>query len=296
MDKDGWGEEVSLAELPLCRELSFAGWTHDLFQQMCALAGCDFIKSLPGIGIKKAHAHIRRTRDFRRAVRALRFDGVAVPPGYEEAVQRALWTFRHQRVYCPRRRATVPLSEPPGGTLAAQAAVPAAAELVGGEADFLGPELPPAVAEGIAEGGSRGVGCGAWGVGVACAVMHVGGSHGQRHQTLPQPVRAPPRAGHLDPVTFQPLLPPPPAAPRDSGSAPSSQEDARRAAAAAAAAADRSARPLTSFPGFLYTASEQARQQFKRPRRQEDPDVAPPLLPQQPAAAKPGPIAGRESL
>jgi exonuclease-1 len=152
MDRDGWGEEIALADLPQCRELSFAGWTHELFQMMCAMAGCDFVKALPGIGIKRAHAHIRRTRDFRRAVRALRFDGTAVPPGYESAVQRALWIFRHQRVYCPQRRQTVPLAEPPGGTLVAQAAVPAAAELRDGELDFLGPELPPDVAQAIAEG------------------------------------------------------------------------------------------------------------------------------------------------
>lgn len=32
--------------------------------QMCVLAGCDFVDSLPGIGIKKAHQHLRRTRCF----------------------------------------------------------------------------------------------------------------------------------------------------------------------------------------------------------------------------------------
>lgn len=32
--------------------------------QMCVLAGCDFVGSLPGIGIKKAHQHLRRTRCF----------------------------------------------------------------------------------------------------------------------------------------------------------------------------------------------------------------------------------------
>lgn len=31
---------------------------------MCVLAGCDFVDSLPGIGIKKAHQNLRRTRCF----------------------------------------------------------------------------------------------------------------------------------------------------------------------------------------------------------------------------------------
>lgn len=34
---------------------------------MCVLAGCDFVTSLPGIGIKKAHQHLRRTRCFLKA-------------------------------------------------------------------------------------------------------------------------------------------------------------------------------------------------------------------------------------
>lgn len=62
-------------------------------------------------------------------VRSLRFDGAKIPEGYERRVQRALWTFQHQRVYCPRRRACVHLHEVPGGDLAAGARVPAAAEV-----------------------------------------------------------------------------------------------------------------------------------------------------------------------
>lgn len=152
VDWNGDADEVSLADLPNCRELSFTGWSLDLFQQMCVMAGCDFVNSLPGIGIKKAHANIRRTKDFRKALRALRFDGVQVPTDYEIKFQRALWTFRHQRVYCPERKAVVHLTDLPGGSLAAHAAVPAAAELAEGEIDFLGPPLADDVAQGIAEG------------------------------------------------------------------------------------------------------------------------------------------------
>ena len=35
-----------------------------LHLQTCILAGCDFVKALPGIGVRKAHAHIRRLRSF----------------------------------------------------------------------------------------------------------------------------------------------------------------------------------------------------------------------------------------
>ena len=152
LDKTGNGEEIALADLPLCRELSFVGWSHDLFVELCVMAGCDFAKALPGIGVKKAHAALRRTRSFQRAVKALKFDGVAVPVDYDRRVQRAIWTFRHQRVFCPRRRQVVNLTEPTGGDLTVDALVPAAAQLHDGEEDFLGGDLPEHLAVAIAEG------------------------------------------------------------------------------------------------------------------------------------------------
>lgn len=32
--------------------------------QMCVLAGCDFVKGLSGIGIKKAHQQMRQRKSF----------------------------------------------------------------------------------------------------------------------------------------------------------------------------------------------------------------------------------------
>ena len=151
-DHHGECDEIRLCKLPLCRELSFAGWTHGLFQEMCVMAGCDFVKALPGIGIKKAHSNIRRTRSFLRSLRSLKFDGVTIPSGYEIRFQRALWTFRHQRVYCPQREALVYLREPIAGSLKSQAAVPSAADLSENEQDFLGPPIPNDLAKRIAEG------------------------------------------------------------------------------------------------------------------------------------------------
>ena len=39
--------------------------------QMCILAGCDFVKALSGIGVRKAHQHVKRLRDFTRVGCAL---------------------------------------------------------------------------------------------------------------------------------------------------------------------------------------------------------------------------------
>lgn len=76
-----------------------------------------------------------------------------VPREYETGFQRALWTFRHQRVFCPTARALVHLRPLPQGGLADGVLVLAA--LPGkDEADlpFLGPCLLDAVAEAIAKG------------------------------------------------------------------------------------------------------------------------------------------------
>lgn len=151
---DGTGEadQIRFSDLAHCRDLSFVGWDLGLFQQMCVMAGCDFVKALPGIGIKKAHAHIRRTRHIQRAIRGLKFDGIRVPPEYEKKVQRALWTFKYQRVYCPRRQRVVHLNDLPEDGLESDGFVKDAAVLESGEEDFLGKSIPAGVARGIATG------------------------------------------------------------------------------------------------------------------------------------------------
>lgn len=66
--------------------------------------------------------------------KSLRFAGTSVPRGYEEKVQRALWVFRHQRVFCPRTRTCTHLRPlPPGGLGAADVDVPSAVPQKGGE-------------------------------------------------------------------------------------------------------------------------------------------------------------------
>ncbi len=86
--------------------------------------------------------------------KSLRFSGVKVPREYEADFQRALWTFRHQRVYCPAARAVVHLRPLPPGGLAdgvlVLAALPSKEEA---DLPFLGPMLPDSVAQGIATGG-----------------------------------------------------------------------------------------------------------------------------------------------
>ena len=84
----------------------------------------------------------------------LRYNGTSVPRSYESDLQRALWTFRHQRVLDPAVGRMVHLTQlPHEGLVATSAQLPAAAtKLQAHELDFLGPLLTDDVVCGIADG------------------------------------------------------------------------------------------------------------------------------------------------
>ena len=115
LDNGGFVDEVCMRDLSQCRDLDLADFTPSMFQEMCILAGCDFLPSAKGIGIKKAHKAVKTYRTFPRACKQLRFTGVSFAKGYEAAFQIALWTFCHQRVYCPQRKQIVHLTDLPDG-------------------------------------------------------------------------------------------------------------------------------------------------------------------------------------
>ncbi|KAL0030113.1 hypothetical protein WJX79_008504 [Trebouxia sp. C0005] len=152
MDKAGEGQEIVAADLAQNRDPSFIGFTHQMFLEMCIFAGCDFLKALPGIGLKKAHQHVKRLKAHRKVCKSLRFSGVSVPRDYEQGFQRALWTFQHQRVWCPQRKQLVHLRPLPNGGLAAVDAVVGALVVGDIDHDFLGPVQPDAVMQKVAEG------------------------------------------------------------------------------------------------------------------------------------------------
>jgi 5'-3' exonuclease len=59
MDHAGNGLEIRVGDLSLNRELNFSGFTMEHFLEMCVLSGCDYLPSIPGIGVKKAHGYVR---------------------------------------------------------------------------------------------------------------------------------------------------------------------------------------------------------------------------------------------
>eukprot|EP00750_Incisomonas_marina_P032217 INCI8962.1.p1 GENE.INCI8962.1~~INCI8962.1.p1 ORF type:complete len:792 (+),score=121.07 INCI8962.1:162-2537(+) len=111
MDRAGNGLLYHSKHLCSCEKLDFLNWTHDMLLDMCILAGCDYLPSIKGMGVIKAHALISKHRTPKRIFQALRFTGaMRVPPGYEARFREARLTFLHQRVFDPAAKAMCTLT------------------------------------------------------------------------------------------------------------------------------------------------------------------------------------------
>lgn len=88
-----------------------------------------------------------------QAVKNLRMNGaVSVPRGYEVEFQRAIWTFRHQRVFDADTGRIMHLRPLPEGGLVAAAGVPDSILEEDPGCGFLGPPLADGIAAAIACG------------------------------------------------------------------------------------------------------------------------------------------------
>ncbi|CAA7264284.1 unnamed protein product [Cyclocybe aegerita] len=82
--------------------ISLIGWSDVQFRAMAILSGCDYLPSIPGVGLKTANSLLRKWKTPEQVVRALSLEGKkAVPIGYWKQYQLAEKCFLHQRVYCP---------------------------------------------------------------------------------------------------------------------------------------------------------------------------------------------------
>lgn len=64
MDKFGQGLEFRCSKLDQNKELNLTGFTKQMLLEMCILSGCDYLQSLPGMGLKKAHALIKKFKSY----------------------------------------------------------------------------------------------------------------------------------------------------------------------------------------------------------------------------------------
>ncbi|KAM1108076.1 hypothetical protein ACFX2B_004706 [Malus domestica] len=97
MDKFGQGVEFQYSILDRNKDLSFSGFTKQMLLEMCILSGCDYLQSLPGMGLKRAHALIKKFTSYDKVIKHLKYSTASVPPLYEESFKKAILTFQHQR-------------------------------------------------------------------------------------------------------------------------------------------------------------------------------------------------------
>ncbi|KAH6799165.1 5'-3' exonuclease family protein [Perilla frutescens var. frutescens] len=145
MDRYGNGDEIVLEKVLniVGRIPSFMNFNRELFTGMCVLAGCDFLPSVPGIGITKAYNLVAKYRNIDRVLSVLKFEkGKQVPEDYPTAFKEAMAVFQHARVYDAASKKLKPLNPLP----------PELLQVRNGDLDFLGPDLSPSIAVAIAEG------------------------------------------------------------------------------------------------------------------------------------------------
>lgn len=132
--------EYERKDLAICKEISFAGWTDTMFRQMAILSGCDYLPNIAKLGLKTAHAYIRKHKEVEKIIKMILFEGkLVVPDQYLEHFRNAELTFLHHRVFCPLQQKMVFLNDLGPGVL--ESNLP-----------FLGPYVQPDTAIGVACG------------------------------------------------------------------------------------------------------------------------------------------------
>jgi exonuclease 1 len=111
-DVEGTVAAISRDDLGKVTHCSLRGWTDAQFRAMAILSGCDYLPSIPGVGLKTAWTLLRKYRTPENVIRALRLEGKkTVPQGYLEAFMVAVKVFEYQRVYDPLEEKLVNLTQ-----------------------------------------------------------------------------------------------------------------------------------------------------------------------------------------
>ena len=112
---DQYGECVMIRrdDFTSCREVSLCGWTIAEFRRMAILSGCDYLASIPKLGLRTAHRLVRKYKYIDNIIRGAQLDyKLRIPVGYLQDFSRAEATFLYQWVYDPEHQRLVNVTEP----------------------------------------------------------------------------------------------------------------------------------------------------------------------------------------
>jgi len=119
MDHGGSGVLIEKDQLYLSLGGRAEYFNHEKFRRMCILSGCDYLPSLPGIGLGKAFKFFSRTTNddinttLCRVPSCLKMPNLEVTKEYRDDFVQAEQTFLYQLVYDPVSRKVVPLTPYP---------------------------------------------------------------------------------------------------------------------------------------------------------------------------------------
>jgi len=87
----------------ISQSMSLFGWSQDELIILCVLSGCDYVSSLPGIGLKTAYKYMTKyRRDLLRILKIFQFQNKLSNqfyPIYLKNVKEAINTFKHQTIF-----------------------------------------------------------------------------------------------------------------------------------------------------------------------------------------------------
>jgi len=141
MGKEGYGQEVKIENISLINKggWNFMDFNLTMVRQMCILSGCDYLPSLPGMGLKTSYKLIKEHRDIQKVLRYLRREKGIARDDYEQKFNNADFTFLHQRVWDPVTKTITTV-------------LPFDREYNEEEISFIGPSMDNDIAEKIAMG------------------------------------------------------------------------------------------------------------------------------------------------
>lgn len=115
LDKDGRGSLTRKRRITKVPDFKKANFTFEKFRRMCILSGCDYLPSIPGIGLVKSKLFfsLAECDDMKKELPELptylRMKNLDVPKEYIDNFLKSEKTFKYQLVYCPIERKMVPL-------------------------------------------------------------------------------------------------------------------------------------------------------------------------------------------
>ena len=108
MDISGHCLSITLADVFSSKEIGIQSWNCDQFELMCVLSGCDYLKSLPQIGLKTAKKYVDRGRSLENTLREIAKvpkhfpkDSSMTLSVYRVKLEEAIACFHHQVVFDP---------------------------------------------------------------------------------------------------------------------------------------------------------------------------------------------------